>query len=117
MNTTSNRTTPPFAITMGDASGVGPEIVLRRAADGAITDGSVIVYGDAAILRHGAAVLGLAIFNGAWSLTTLLLSRSLAPSLVGVGLLSANVLLPAAVSVVLASAGSSQTMKSTPPCA
>lgn len=51
-----------------------------------------------------AAVLGLAIFNGAWSLTTLLLSRSLAPSLVGVGLLSANVLLPAAVSVVLASA-------------
>ncbi|MER2562675.1 MAG: hypothetical protein ABTQ32_18255 [Myxococcaceae bacterium] len=51
-----------------------------------------------------AAVLGLAIFNGAWSLMTLLLSWSLAPSLVGVGLLSANVLLPAAVSVVLASA-------------
>lgn len=51
-----------------------------------------------------AAVLGLAILNGTWSLMTLLLSRSLAPSLVGVGLLSANVLLPAAVSVVLASA-------------
>lgn len=51
--------TRPIAITMGDASGVGPEIVLRRAADGALTDGTVVVYGDAAILRHGATVLGL----------------------------------------------------------
>lgn len=50
------------------------------------------------------SVVALATFNGAWSLVTLLLSRSLSPSLVGVGLLSANVLLPAAVSVVLASA-------------
>lgn len=49
----------PIAITMGDASGVGPEIVLRRAADGALTDGTVVVYGDAAILRHGANLLGL----------------------------------------------------------
>lgn len=50
------------------------------------------------------SVVGLAIFNGAWSMVTLQLSGSLSPSLVGVGLLSANVLLPAAVSVVLASA-------------
>ncbi len=49
----------PIAITMGDASGVGPEIVLRRAADGALTDGSVVVFGDAAILRHGADLLGV----------------------------------------------------------
>ncbi len=48
-----------MAITMGDASGVGPEIVLRRAAAGALRDGSVAVYGDAAILRHGAELLGL----------------------------------------------------------
>jgi 4-hydroxythreonine-4-phosphate dehydrogenase len=47
----------PMAITMGDASGVGPEIVLRRAAAGAL--GDVVVYGDAAILRHGAELLGL----------------------------------------------------------
>ena len=47
----------PLAITMGDASGVGPEIVLRVAALGALDD--VLVYGDAAILRHGAALLGL----------------------------------------------------------
>jgi 4-hydroxythreonine-4-phosphate dehydrogenase len=48
-----------MAITMGDASGVGPEIVLQRAADGALADGSVVVYGDLAILRHGAELLGL----------------------------------------------------------
>jgi 4-phospho-D-threonate 3-dehydrogenase / 4-phospho-D-erythronate 3-dehydrogenase len=44
---------------MGDASGVGPELVLRRAAEGAFADGRVVVYGDAAILRHGADLLGL----------------------------------------------------------
>lgn len=47
----------PMAITMGDASGVGPEIVLRRAADGGL--GGCVVVGDLAILRHGAELLGL----------------------------------------------------------
>jgi 4-phospho-D-threonate 3-dehydrogenase / 4-phospho-D-erythronate 3-dehydrogenase len=48
----------PLAITMGDASGVGPEIVLRRhAAEPFGAD--VVVYGDLAILRHGAHLLGL----------------------------------------------------------
>jgi len=51
--------TVPMAITMGDASGVGPEIVLRRAADGAFVDDEVVIYGDAAILRHGAELLGV----------------------------------------------------------
>jgi 4-phospho-D-threonate 3-dehydrogenase / 4-phospho-D-erythronate 3-dehydrogenase len=50
---------PPMAITMGDPSGVGPEIVLRRAAEGAFTDDPVVVYGDLAILRAGAEILGL----------------------------------------------------------
>ena len=50
--------TAPLAVTMGDASGVGPEIVLRWAAAGANTD-DVVVYGDAAILRHGAELLGV----------------------------------------------------------
>jgi 4-phospho-D-threonate 3-dehydrogenase / 4-phospho-D-erythronate 3-dehydrogenase len=49
----------PMAITMGDPSGVGPEIVLRRAADGALLDTSVVVYGDEAVLRHGADLLGV----------------------------------------------------------
>jgi 4-hydroxythreonine-4-phosphate dehydrogenase len=46
----------PMAITMGDASGVGPEIVLRRAAAGELDD-DLVVYGDAAVLRAGAALL------------------------------------------------------------
>ncbi len=48
----------PLAITMGDASGVGPEIVLRRFAEGSLDDATV-VYGDAAILDAGAGLLGL----------------------------------------------------------
>ncbi len=54
-----NAVTRPMAITMGDASGVGPEIVLRRAAEGAFETEAVVVYGDLAVLRHGAELLGL----------------------------------------------------------
>lgn len=43
---------------MGDAAGVGPEIVLRAWAGGELGDG-IVVYGDAAILRAGATRLGL----------------------------------------------------------
>ena len=49
----------PIAITMGDPSGVGPEIVLKRSADGALRDGSAVVFGDVSILRHGAELLGI----------------------------------------------------------
>ena len=48
----------PLALTMGDASGVGPEIVLRRWASEGLGD-DVVVYGDASILRAGARLLGL----------------------------------------------------------
>ena len=51
--------TTPMAITMGDASGVGPEIVLCRAAEGALGPDPMVVYGDVAILRHGADLLGI----------------------------------------------------------
>ncbi len=47
-----------MAITMGDASGVGPEIILRRAAEGMLGN-DVVVYGDAAILHAGASLLDL----------------------------------------------------------
>jgi len=50
---------PPIAVTMGDASGVGPEIVLLAATNGALLGGDVVVYGDAAILRAGKALLGV----------------------------------------------------------
>lgn len=49
-----------MAITMGDASGVGPEIVLRRYAAGRTAD-DVVVYGDAGILMAGARLLGIAV--------------------------------------------------------
>ena len=45
-----------MAVTMGDASGVGPEIVLRCAAAGEL-DETVVVFGDASILRAGQALL------------------------------------------------------------
>lgn len=48
----------PMAITMGDASGVGPEIALRRHEAHGL--GHSVVYGDAAVLRRGAELLGLA---------------------------------------------------------
>ena len=47
-----------MAVTMGDASGVGPEIVVRRFVEG-LLGSEVVVYGDAAVLGHAAAVLGL----------------------------------------------------------
>ena len=50
---------PRLAVTMGDANGVGPEILLRRFAAGDLGD-DVVAYGDAAILRAGADLLGLA---------------------------------------------------------
>ncbi|MDE0660510.1 MAG: 4-hydroxythreonine-4-phosphate dehydrogenase PdxA [Gammaproteobacteria bacterium] len=49
-----------MAITMGDASGVGPEILLRRFAAGQLGE-DVVAYGDAAILGAGARLLGLTI--------------------------------------------------------
>ena len=47
-----------MAVTMGDASGVGPEIALRCCANGELSN-DVIVYGDAAILQAGATLLQL----------------------------------------------------------
>ena len=44
---------------MGDASGVGPELVLRRAVDGVLLGDDVVVVGDLAILEHGCELLGL----------------------------------------------------------
>jgi 4-hydroxythreonine-4-phosphate dehydrogenase len=53
--------TVPMAITMGDPSGVGPEIVLRRAAEGALLDGDTVVYGDLDILENGCRLLDLTV--------------------------------------------------------
>lgn len=47
-----------MAVTMGDASGVGPEILLRRFAARELGN-DVVAYGDAEILDAGAKLLGL----------------------------------------------------------
>jgi 4-hydroxythreonine-4-phosphate dehydrogenase len=54
---------PPVAITMGDACGIGPEIVLKACAALARIGGAprVLVYGDPGLLAREAAALGLAL--------------------------------------------------------
>jgi 4-hydroxythreonine-4-phosphate dehydrogenase len=47
-----------LAVTMGDANGVGPEILVRAVADGALA-GEYTVYGDMSALRLAAEALGL----------------------------------------------------------
>ena len=47
-----------MAVTMGDASGVGPEIVLRCYSGQELKD-DFVLYGDANILQKGANLLGL----------------------------------------------------------
>jgi 4-hydroxythreonine-4-phosphate dehydrogenase len=46
----------PVGITMGDAAGIGPEIVVQAVAQGLAAP--VVVYGDAGALRRAAALLG-----------------------------------------------------------
>ena len=47
-----------LAITMGDASGVGPEILLRSFSEGSLP-GESVVFGDYTILESGAERLGI----------------------------------------------------------
>ena len=47
---------PPVGITMGDAAGIGPEIVVKACAQG--LNAPCVVYGDAGALRRAASALG-----------------------------------------------------------
>jgi 4-hydroxythreonine-4-phosphate dehydrogenase len=47
---------PPFAITLGDACGIGPEIIARLFAAGEAADAFVV--GDIAVMRRAAATIG-----------------------------------------------------------
>jgi 4-hydroxythreonine-4-phosphate dehydrogenase len=51
----------PLALTMGDACGIGPEIVIKACAERARTSdrAALVVYGDAGILEREARRLGL----------------------------------------------------------
>ncbi|MGN6579982.1 MAG: 4-hydroxythreonine-4-phosphate dehydrogenase PdxA [Bordetella sp.] len=49
-------TASPLGITMGDAAGIGPEIIVRCFAQG--LPAPAVVYGDAGTMRRAAALLG-----------------------------------------------------------
>ena len=51
--------TKPLLLTMGDASGIGPEIILKAAADGAAA--GCLVVGDPQVLMRAARVLQLSL--------------------------------------------------------
>lgn len=50
------RSSLPLAITMGDAAGIGPEIIVRCFAQG--LPAPAVVYGDAGTMRRAAGLLG-----------------------------------------------------------
>ncbi|AIL33168.1 4-hydroxythreonine-4-phosphate dehydrogenase [Basilea psittacipulmonis DSM 24701] len=48
----------PLGITMGDAAGIGPEIIIKTLASGRYAPESLLIYGDEAILKSTAKRLG-----------------------------------------------------------
>lgn len=66
MKTPANKAPPhasqpstPLAITLGDAAGIGPEIVVKLHSQG--LGAPCVVYGDAGALRRACAMLGLSV--------------------------------------------------------
>ena len=56
---TASRARLPLLVTMGDASGIGPEIIAKAAAAGEL--GDAVVVGDVGVLRRAVAACGLAL--------------------------------------------------------
>jgi len=57
---TASRAKPRIGITMGDPAGIGPEVVLKAAADSEVGDACIpIIIGDAQLLAHNARTLDL----------------------------------------------------------
>src|SRR3989442_9272076 len=51
---------PRIGITMGDPAGIGPEVVLKAAAEDEVIDACVpVIIGDAQLLAHNARTLDL----------------------------------------------------------
>ena len=55
----ASRAALPLLVTMGDAAGIGPEIIAKAAAAGELDD--AVVLGDAGVLRRAVAACGLAL--------------------------------------------------------
>lgn len=49
----------PIALTMGDPSGIGPEIIVKLAADPGRPAADLLVVGDVGVLRRAASALGV----------------------------------------------------------
>ncbi len=61
MNTDPDARSPVFALTLGDACGIGPEIIaklFRQGARGGTDTRGVAVFGDVAVMRRAAALTG-----------------------------------------------------------
>jgi 4-hydroxythreonine-4-phosphate dehydrogenase len=61
MPTTDARAPAPIAITLGDPSGVGPEIIVKLATDAGRPEADLLVVGDIGVLRRTAERLGAGI--------------------------------------------------------
>ncbi len=59
MTTKSPPSPAPIALTMGDPSGIGPEIIVKLAADPGRPAADLLVVGDAGLLRRAASLLGV----------------------------------------------------------
>jgi 4-hydroxythreonine-4-phosphate dehydrogenase len=57
--------TRPVAVTMGDPSGIGPEIIVKLAADPARPDADLLVVGDVGLLRRTAERLDVPLWISA----------------------------------------------------
>jgi 4-hydroxythreonine-4-phosphate dehydrogenase len=55
----ASRAALPLLVTMGDAAGIGPEIIAKAAAAGELDD--AVVLGDVGVLRRAVAACGLAL--------------------------------------------------------
>jgi 4-hydroxythreonine-4-phosphate dehydrogenase len=59
MTTKSRAPLAPIALTMGDPSGIGPEIIVKLAADPDRPAADLLVVGDVGVLRRTASALGV----------------------------------------------------------
>ncbi|MEE2803008.1 MAG: 4-hydroxythreonine-4-phosphate dehydrogenase PdxA [Pseudomonadota bacterium] len=99
-----------LGITMGDASGVGPEILLRAYQNGELSS-DVFAYGDAAILKAGADILSLDV-----ALNVIDQPSALAPGFLNVidlGHLAATDLVPGKVDLKAGAAARAYVLRAT----
>ena len=63
---TSSDIHKPILITMGDAAGIGPEIIVKAFADSPADLADCVVLGDVAALRQASALIAVSRQTLAW---------------------------------------------------